>query len=826
MRGWDGPLASARNASAIAVVAIAFATALIVPGAAGAASAEDRYSLAGGCYALRTGNAFVVKAGGGYGAPDVGIDSAEPFRMQATDLGEYLLYDGDREFVAAGDGEAIEVAAKPSPAAEWRVEGVDGGFRLTNLATGRELATGDQAALVQGQPARFGFERTSGCADYPEIGVNARGTPSTGPTPYGETRGFVDAHLHLMAFEALGGAAHCGRPWHRYGVAYALPDCAEIQGGPTGATAVFQNFLDFGSPVYPHDTVGWPTFKDWPKHNTLSYEQTYYKWVERAWRAGLRMITLLTVDNEFLCKAYTGAKPKGCDEMNGIRRQIRDAYELQSYIDAQFGGPGKGWLRIVRNPFQARRVINRGKLALVLGVETSKLLNCGVYKDVPQCDASDIDRGLDELRSFGVRQMEIVNKFDNTFTGVAGDGGAVGVVTTTGNYEQTGSFFALETCKTEAHDQPAATGIPHSDLGLAFIPLVSPGDVPVYPAPPHCNVRGLTSLGEHLIRGMIKREMIFDPDHMSVVGRTAALSLIEAEQYSGLVSSHSWSDVLTYPRVYADGGFVTPYAGDSEGFVESWREMSKLRDRRYYFGFGYGADTNGLGAQGPPRAGASNPVKYPFKSFDGAVTLERQRSGEQVYDINEDGVAHYGLYADWIEDLRMIAGNKIIRDMARGPEAYLQMWERAVGVERKRCRPRHAKLSNAGLGKLRLGATAVAALKKAGQPERRVGRVYRYCVAGKRNRNAEVAAVFTRGRKLGLIASDANGHKAGGVAVGDRGAALRGAKRIGAGVYTERAKGGAVFAYVVGGGKVRTVATVSRSASSRGEILANLKLAR
>ena len=35
--------------------------------------------------------------------------------------------------------------------------------------------------------------------------------------------------------------------------------------------------------------------------------------------------------------------------------------------------------------------------------------------------------------------------------------------------------------------------------------------------------------------------MVFDPDHMSVVGRDEALDIVEAEEYPGLISSHSWS---------------------------------------------------------------------------------------------------------------------------------------------------------------------------------------------------------------------------------------------------------------------------------------------
>ena len=116
-----------------------------------------------------------------------------------------------------------------------------------------------------------------------------------------------------------------------------------------------------------------------------------------------------------------------------------------------------------------------------------------------------------------------------------------------------------------------------------------------------------------------------------------------------------------------------------------------MRDPRFYGGVGWGADMNGFGAQGGPRSGP-NPVTYPFKSFDGKVTLGKQRSGQRVYDINVDGVAHYGLYPDWVEDLRKQAGEEIIRDLGRGSEAYLQMWERADGIPTG-CRPARARLT-------------------------------------------------------------------------------------------------------------------------------------
>ena len=174
---------------------------------------------------------------------------------------------------------------------------------------------------------------------------------------------------------------------------------------------------------------------------------------------------------------------------------------------------------------------------------------------------------------------------------------------------------------------------------------------------------------------------------------------------------------------------------------------------------------NGFGSQGGPRNG-KNPVTYPFKSFDGKVTLYRQRSGSREFDINKDGVAHYGLYPDWIEDLRKIAGNQIVDDMARGSEAYLKMWERALGVRNQACRSRRGRFSRRGLGLARLGLGPEAFLRRAGQPTSRKGRLFRYCVKG---RTTRVNAVFTPSGKVGLIARTAIGHTtAGKIGPGDK----------------------------------------------------------
>jgi hypothetical protein len=797
--------------------------------AAHAQGDDARYALVHGCYALKSASGgFVAKDGrGGYRASaDQG--DAEPFRMQATALGRYLLYGRQRDFLAAPSSR-VETAPRPSEAADWRVDTADGGgFRLSLPSAGKRLAVGGGGGLTLSDAGDvFSFEKADGCATYPESEVNVSGEPTTGPVPYSEVSGLLDAHIHMMAYEFLGGSIHCGRPWHAYGITHAMVDCPDHE--PSRGGPVLENAVSPGAPGPVHDTTGWPTFKDWPHHASLTHEQTYYKWLERAWRAGLRIYVNLLVDNAVLCEIYP-YKRNSCNEMEGVRLQARRIRELESYIDAQSGGPGKGWFRIVTDPFEARRVINEGKLAVVQGIEVSKLFDCGLDNGRPECDTAHIDRALDEVYRLGVRDMELVNKFDNAFTGVAGDGGTTGVATNTGNRYETGQYMDFEPCTGPAEDRPqvALPGTERDTLVGNTLQFLPGGIAPVYPAGPQCNTRGLSPLGEHLVRRMMEKKMIIDPDHMSVAGRNQLLAIVEAANYSGIVSSHSWSTEDSIPRIYQLGGVVTPYAGNSTTFAETWRKYKPMRNPRYYWGFGYGADMNGFGAQGSPRKTANqNGVEYPFKSFDGKQTVDRAHAGQRTWDINNEGVPHYGLYPDWVEDLRKIAGDEIVEDMGRGAEAYLQMWERAEGIAAMSCRSARGRLTRTGLFSIKRGDTPNQLLRRAGQPASRKGRTWRYCVQGNRNRKAEVTAVYTPSGVVGLVGTNAYGHRAMRVGRGMRASRLRGkARRFGKGVLARRIGGGDRIVYGVRKGRVSYMAVASRSVAKRpGRLRPYLKLA-
>src|SRR5947208_4316405 len=180
--------------------------------------------------------------------------------------------------------------------------------------------------------------------------------------------------------------------------------------------------------------------------------------------------------------------------MDTVRRGLKDMHAIQNYVDAQAGGPGKGFFQIVTDPYQARRVINKGKMAVVLEVEVSEPFDCRGW-DKPTCDQAQVDKGLNEMYGLGVRSSLLLNKFDNPLTGVRFDSGPTGVLINAGNKQSAGTFFSARTCTGALHDNEIFTGFqPGStflDTALSTLGVPS-GTLPAYPPPPHCNTRGLT----------------------------------------------------------------------------------------------------------------------------------------------------------------------------------------------------------------------------------------------------------------------------------------------------------------------------------------------
>lgn len=711
---------------------------------------ETRYDLANGCYALKSvpSTQYAVKtSGGAYAATAATAADAEPFYMKPTALGKYLFYAKDKSFLAV-NGSNVGSAGAASDAADWTIDtdankhytvfSASANKALAVDATSGKLILADAASA--GDAAKFGFTAAKGCTPFPEAEVNARGPNYKGTGVDKPVVGFADVHQHISATTFLGGA-HYGRPFHRFGVTEALKNC-EATHGPNGHLDLLGNLYDT-NPLATHETKGWPTFHSWPAPHSLTHESTYYKWIERAWRGGLRIMLNNLVENETLCNLEAVAQKnplKNCNEMDSAVTQVHYMRELQDYIDAQEGGPGKGWLRLVDNPADARKVINEGKLAVVTGIEISHLFNCTVKQftglpaaDINGCTTADIDEQFDRLYKLGVRQMFPLHEFDNA---LGGNGIFDGLVLNAGNFLDTGKFWGTYSCPTDeaggfsnylytpgaimTTSDPTGVTSPANPLLEALlagntIPL------PIYPTTRQCNARGLTDLGKYAFKKMMDNKIIMEVDHLELTIKEDLIKLAEAQTPAyPLVSTHGGHGGISNDqakRILDIGGIVYPGGGGGTGaqFYNFMQKLLPLKSSKHLFGVGIGSDTNGLASQ-PGPSGSDTPVEYPFTLFKGPgwgpqfahikpVTFDRQVSGEHVYDLNTEGRAHYGLDADWVEEVRLGAiseakkhnayveanpelnlqkqdpqkqAQDAITHLFNSAEVYLRMWEATV----------------------------------------------------------------------------------------------------------------------------------------------------
>jgi hypothetical protein len=513
-----------------------------------------------------------------------------------------------------------------------------------------------------------------------EAEVGAAGAPFRGTDASGAVRGYVDAHLHITANQRAGGRVIYGEPFDQRGIEAALGDDAS-EHGPDGSADITGNLLRSGLPFGMHDTHGWPTFVGWPTFDTMTHQQTYYVWLQRAWMAGLRLVVAQTVEDEPFCRIEP-VRSHSCSEPVAIRLQIRTLRALQRYVDGKSGGAGRGWFRLVFSPAQARRVIARGKLAVIIGIESSDPLGCSESMGKPACTPAQVDRRLDQFQRLGVRTMFVAHWINNAFAGAALEAAAKGAFINIFNRLQTGAWFTTAACP-EAGEGEEVETLTQGELQVlaGFFPgtqAIADEGMPAYPAGRQCNARGLTALGRHLIRAMMARHMLIEVDHLSERARESVLRMAEAARYP-LISSHTdtggtWT-TRDLRRLYAVGGFATARPDTAGPLASRILQLSRLAPG----GVGLGTDTGGFAAlPGPRTDAAQNPLPYPFHSFDGHVRFTRERSGERVFDLNTDGVAHYGLFADLLADMqRTRHGTAALRVLFRSAEAYLDTWQRS-----------------------------------------------------------------------------------------------------------------------------------------------------
>jgi len=703
----------------------------------------DVHAFANGCYSLRRGDTWLARTASndGYALAPTGAAS---FFMKASDLGTYLLYDEERGYLVAEDGPMLRQTSLQSDVllvddtyvsgAEWQLEPsaqdpatqVSLRHRRTGQLLGEAGLTADETQAIA-----VTLEEATGCVEHPELTLDASGTIERTEFDDGTLYGIVDTHSHILSNFAFGGGGiFHGAPFHRLGVEHALPDCALYHGengrkdffgyafdsaGADGAdiAGILPDLVAGELSMDAHVTTGYPDFTEWPDAPRRSTHQTqYYRWLERAYLAGLRLVIQHATTNSVICHMTAGGgfQPVrySCDDMVAVDRIIEETYAMERYIDAQSGGPGMGWFRIVLSPADAREVIAAGKMAVVLGIETSDLFDCRLTPraDSPVCDEAYVTAQLDEYYELGVRAIFPVHKYDNAFSPGDGDRAFIEL----GNFFNSGHWsnftdecspdvpaifdhgdvaFGGLNMPRDQYDAPPPhdfSAFPTNPLGTAF-PFIASLDEPPLVGD-YCQNATLTPLGETLMREMMVRGMIIEVDHLPRRSYERAFELLEESDYPAAGTHGGDFD----GRIYALGGISKTGLGRCRDAANPGSMLERLAERVAlieqnggYPAEGFGFDLNGFaGAPGPRFADGAcptpqeDPVTYPFDSYAGDVEFTEPSVGNRVIDFNAEGMVHIGLLPELLEDARRDAVSETdLEPLFRSAEAYVRMWERA-----------------------------------------------------------------------------------------------------------------------------------------------------
>lgn len=621
--------------------------------------------------------------------------NASRFYVKPTQTGHFLLRDSNGYYLSSHLTAGVVANNTLSDNNEWKITREDAGFELRSTTRRMSMGhhTNDGELYFTGWlDASFHQEDTlrivalDGCTDFPEVTLNSDGQRQQLAGDASQpVRGYIDAHAHVTSYEFMGGKFMAGEPFNRWGVEEALKDSKHLH-GKDGALDLIGNLYTFDDITNRYDTRGWPDFPWWPNAQQMSHMGYYHKWMERAYLSGLRVMVTNLVENEVLCWAQSNINPaswinpNSCNVMDSIRLQAQRLHELEDYIDAQAGGPGKGFFHIVTSPEDARETIAAGRMAVVMGIEASETFNCGLNDF---CTRDTIEDLLQEVYDLGVRSLYPTHKFDNQLAGSAVEDGFINI----GQLLSSGRFFETKECDERTQGRSMASGFPLiGDIDgireiLDAVHLNPEYDQDIE----HCNSHGLSELGSYLVNRMIDMKMLVELDHMSTDTATAVMDIAEARGYSGVLTTHSWMRSGkggtvhdNTERLIEAGGFAAPYNSDANDMTYRVdRYLSITEATPYWNGIGIGTDMSGLGGQPGPRSDAAErPLAYPFTSEFG-IEFDKQISGNRVFDLNTDGIAHYGLLPDFIEDLRQRAPTRIYEAVMNSAEAYLQTWERA-----------------------------------------------------------------------------------------------------------------------------------------------------
>mgnify|MGYP000037979391 CR=1 FL=1 len=462
-----------------------------------------------------------------------------------------------------------------------------------------------------------------------------------------------------------------------------------------------------------------------PKWDNIKKQAMQTAWLKKAHRDGLKLIVVSLVNFEPLCNildtkrrfnpsrkarrkanARTWSKSKSlrdrCSDMKHVWKQLKAARDYEKRH--------KSWFKIVTSPAEARRTIAQGKLAAVLHIEVSNLMDerYGPWKTQ-----------LDKLYKAGVRAMQPVHQLNNRFGGCA-------------FHHNFFKMFEYVKNKKKLGDKGKTSRGFKMDKHKR-------------------NRLGLHGKGKELIQEMIRKKMLVDVAHLSQRGISAVYSILKRHNYYPMFVSHTWihenivgsigkkrenpnSKERQWSKdlkrehidlVMRTGGMIglRPGAQELRGFIPrrgkavantchgSTRSFAQMYNYVKSLGatVGIGSDLNGFIAMTQPRFGshacsatyvhctgsditekAKNFVKNKIlgkcKAFKAEMHKQRKLQTRRLRtEFDTMGFSHVGVFGDFVKDLQNVGGD--IRPIQNSAENFIRMWERAYGKRSNRSLP-------------------------------------------------------------------------------------------------------------------------------------------
>ena len=459
-----------------------------------------------------------------------------------------------------------------------------------------------------------------------------------------------------------------------------------------------------------------PPFSSWPKWNDRTHQKMWIEWIRRAKDGGLSVMVALSHNNRLLGEAVAGSAcgtaPITCvtDDMYSSDLQIT---EMKAFVNRH-----PELMEVALNAADVYRIVQSKRIAIVLGVEVD---NIGNFNRLPPgaLQSAIIQGEIQRLYNQGVRYIFPVHLTDNVF----GDTAIYDPIFNASNLRETGSLWRVECAL------PPAPPFPGDEIGFTLGGSSPLGDLLLsrvsaqLPIPPTCPLSGhrngrtstgLTPFGETAIKVMMKLGMIIDIDHMSQKAVERALQIAEGIPGGGypLVSGHTGIRAQNVAHFNSENmrthaqlrriGCLQGMFGLGTSKADGWDWAKQYEDAFNTMGtsqcpnktslgpgsVAIGTDMNSLVEAPRPTMGPDlkpgSPIRADLYSAPGFPTSPSSTGGK-TWDYNQEGVAHYGMLADFIKDVRsapphpemkMNREDLVLNHLMRSADYFYRMWQR------------------------------------------------------------------------------------------------------------------------------------------------------